>query len=52
MKKKSALFRKRQGGLTESLEVFGKYLVNEHFHKDFDEIVAEIAIHPNIKGIS
>lgn len=48
MNRKLVGFNKRKEEISGSLENYGKYLVNEKFHKDFDEVVAEIAINPNI----
>lgn len=45
-------FTKRSIAIQESLKNYGKFLVNEQFHKGVDEVITEIAIYPNIKSIS
>ncbi|EAR97382.3 cyclic nucleotide-binding domain protein (macronuclear) [Tetrahymena thermophila SB210] len=48
-KKKEQLFQKREINIKGSLNNYGNFLVNEHFNKNLDQIITELAIQPQVK---
>ncbi|KAL4449221.1 hypothetical protein ABPG74_015603 [Tetrahymena malaccensis] len=49
LKKKEQLFQKREINIKGSLSNYGNFLVNEHFNKNLDQIITELAIQPQVK---